>query len=167
MNYFSTSNSGKGRLWFCMCEQAVSLHHTTHCVCYFLHWHWTLAVDTDREVPNHPIWMEFLRGLSSKNHNKPLFKSWWFKSSLFPPKHPLCSWCLGLGLFLTTEQSGQCVGLSLATDRDQRSKQPTFNHWPLTNPEEMCMCVCEGSCVYAKMLTAFSAAIWTSAQVSV
>lgn len=31
---------------------------------------------------------------------------------------------------------------------EQRSKQPTFNHWLLTNPEGMCVCVCSFHCCH-------------------
>lgn len=30
---------------------------------YFLHRHWTLALDVNREVQSHPIWLSFLRTL--------------------------------------------------------------------------------------------------------
>lgn len=60
---------------------------------------------------------------------------------VFDPKRPQWLRWLKFDPFITTEQRSQCAEQWASVDQDQRSKQPIFNHRPLTKPEG-CVSAC-------------------------
>lgn len=84
----------------------------------------------------------------------------------FQSKSALCDQDVWSLIHLSPQNKEASLLNSEFTDQDQRSKQPIFNHWPLTHPGVVFPHVVhERSGACAKTLTAIISAIWTNDQI--
>lgn len=132
--------------------------------CLFIHYK-SRVVDKTLAL-NDTTWTIFPYRNILENMQHTLCSLFLWKVYGFQSKSPLCHRDVWSLIHLWPQNKEASVLNSQLTDQDQRSKQPIFNHWPLTNSRVVFPHVVhERSGACAKMLTAIISAIWTNDQI--